>query len=51
MARSPKNPRGGVYGLTNSLCGRFFSFIPTILKLKNVVEIEHKAKNNRIRAL
>ena len=50
-ARSSNNPRGGFYGITNGLRGRFPSFIPPILEAKNLVEIEHKAKNNRIRAL
>ena len=50
-ARSSNNPRGGFYGLTNGLRGRFSSFIPPILEMKKLVEIEHKARNNRIRAL
>jgi len=50
-ARSPDNPIGDWYGLTAGRRGRFASFIPPILELLDLVELEHNAQNNRIRAL
>lgn len=50
-ARSPDNPVGGWYGLTAGRRGRFASFIPPILELLGLAELEHNAKNNRIRAV
>jgi hypothetical protein len=51
-ARSPSNPVGGWYGLKKGLRGRFAMYVPPVMEaLKLAVEVEHKPKNNRIRAL
>lgn len=50
-ARAPWNPIGGWYGLTPGRRGRFASFIPPILELLALVELEHNPNNNRMRAL
>jgi hypothetical protein len=50
-ARSPNNPRGGFYGITSGRRGRFATFVPPILELMKLVEVERNPKNNRIRAL
>lgn len=48
--RSPKNPIGGWYGLKKGLRGRFGVYLPPLLEALGVVELEHNAKNNRMRA-
>jgi hypothetical protein len=50
-ARSPDNPVNGYYGLTPGRRGQFASYIPSILEHMGVVEVEHNAKNNRVRAI
>jgi hypothetical protein len=50
-ARDPGNPVGGFYGVTQGNKGRFASFIPPILECMGLVEVEHNANNNRVRAL
>jgi hypothetical protein len=50
-ARSPENPVGGWYGLKKGLRGRFALYIPPLMEALGLAEIEHNAKNNRIRAL
>ena len=50
-ARSPENPVGGWYGLKKGLRGRFANYVPPVLKLLNMAEVEDKPKNNRMRAL
>jgi hypothetical protein len=49
-ARSPKNPVGGWYGLKKGLRGRFGMYIPPLMEKLGLVELEHNAKNNRMRA-
>jgi hypothetical protein len=49
--RSPKNPVGGWYGLKKGLRGRFGMYLPPLLEALGLAEVEHKAKNNRMRAL
>ena len=49
--RSPKNPVGGWYGIKKGLRGRFANYIPPILETLGLAEVEHNAKNNRMRAL
>ncbi len=49
--RSPKNPLGGWYGLKKGLRGRFGMYIPPLMEELGLVELEHNAKNNRMRAL
>lgn len=49
-ARSPANPVGGWYGLKKGLRGRFANYVPPVLEALGLAELEHNAKNNRIRA-
>jgi hypothetical protein len=48
--RSPENPVGGWYGIKKGLRGRFANYIPPILEALGLAEVEHNAKNNRMRA-
>ena len=48
--RSPKNPVGGWYGLKKGLRGRFGMYMPPLLEALGLAEVEHNAKNNRMRA-
>ena len=50
-ARSPKNPVGGWYGLKKGLRGRFANYVPPVMEVLKLAEVEHNAKNNRMRAL
>lgn len=49
--RSPENPIGGWYGLKKGLRGRFGMYIPPVLEVLGLAEVEHKPKGNRMRAL
>ncbi|MFM9938167.1 MAG: DUF6855 family protein [Hyphomicrobiaceae bacterium] len=49
-ARSPGNPVGGWYGLKKGLRGRFGTYVPPVLEALGLAEVEHNAKNNRMRA-
>jgi hypothetical protein len=49
--RSPSNPIGGWYGLKKGLRGRFGMYIPPLLEVLGLAELEHQAKGNRMRAL
>src|SRR5262245_19601285 len=49
--RSPANPVGGWYGLKKGYRGRFGMYVPPLLELLGLVELEHNPKNNRVRAL
>lgn len=48
--RSPDNPVGGWYGLKKGLRGRFGVYVPPLMEALGLVELEHNAKNNRMRA-
>ena len=50
-ARSPENPVGGFYGLKKGLRGRFANYVPPVLEALGRAEVEHNARNNRMRAL
>ncbi|MEM1289047.1 MAG: DUF6855 family protein [Pseudomonadota bacterium] len=50
-ARSPDNPVGGYYGLRKGYRGRFANYVAPTLELLGLAELEHFARNNRIRAL
>ncbi len=50
-ARSDQNPVGGWYGLKKGLRGRFGMYIPPLMEALGLAEVEHNAKNNRMRAL
>lgn len=49
--RSVGNPVGGWYGLKKGLRGRFGVYLPPLLEKLGLAELEHNAKNNRMRAL
>ncbi len=49
-ARDAKNPVGGYYGLRKGYRGRFANYVPPVLELLGLVELEHNARNNRMRA-
>ncbi len=48
--RSESNPVGGWYGLKKGLRGRFGMYIPPLMEELGLAELEHNAKNNRMRA-
>ena len=50
-ARSEDNPVGGWYGLRKGLRGRFANYVPPVLEALGGVEVEHKARGNRMRAV
>ena len=49
--RSAKNPVGGWYGIKKGLRGRFGMYVPPVMEALKLAEVEHEAKNNRMRAL
>ena len=48
--RSEANPVGGWYGLRKGYRGRFGAYLPPLLEVLGLAELEHNAKNNRVRA-
>ena len=50
-ARSPENPVGGWYGLKKGLRGRFAVYVPPVLQVLGLAEVENNPRNNRMRAL
>jgi hypothetical protein len=49
-ARSDQNPVKGWYGLKKGLRGRFANYVPPVLEVLGLAEVEHNPKNNRMRA-
>jgi hypothetical protein len=49
-ARAPDNPVKGWYGLKKGLRGRFANYVPPAMEVLGLAEVEHNAKNNRMRA-
>jgi len=49
-ARSSKNPIGGWYGLKKGFKGRFAMYIPPLMEVLGLAEVEHNPRNNRMRA-
>ena len=49
--RSSDNPVGGWYGLKKGLRGRFANYVPPVMEALGLAEVEHEARNNRMRAL
>jgi hypothetical protein len=49
-ARSDENPVGGWYGLRKGYRGRFGMYVPPVLEELGLAEVEHNARNNRMRA-
>ncbi len=50
-ARSAQNPVGGWYGLRKGYRGRFGNYVPPVLEVLGLAEVEHNARNNRMRAI
>jgi hypothetical protein len=50
-ARSADNPVGGWYGLKKGFRGRFANYVPPVAEALGLAEVEHNAKNNRMRAV
>ncbi|WP_411889219.1 DUF6855 family protein [Yoonia sp. SDW83-1] len=50
-ARSADNPVGGYYGLRKGYRGRFANYVAPVMEMLGLVELEHNARNNRVRAL
>jgi hypothetical protein len=48
-ARSNSNPVKGWYGLKKGLRGRFGMYVPPVLEALGLAEVDHNAKNNRMR--
>jgi hypothetical protein len=49
--RAGSNPVGGWYGLKKGLRGRFGMYVPPVLEVLGLAEVEHQPRNNRMRAL
>src|SRR5450755_1946797 len=49
--RSPTNPVHGWYGFKKGLRGRFGNYVPPVLEALGLAEVEHNARNNRMRAI
>ena len=49
--RAATNPVKGWYGLKKGLRGRFGMYVPPVLEALGLAEVEHNAKNNRMRAI
>jgi hypothetical protein len=49
-ARALDNPVGGWYGLKKGLRGRFGMYMPPLMEALGLAELEHNARNNRMRA-
>jgi hypothetical protein len=49
--RSEDNPVGGWYGLKKGLRGRFGNYVPPVLEVLGLAEVEHNPRNNRMRAI
>ena len=50
-ARAADNPVGGWYGLKKGLRGRFGNYVPPVLEVLGLAEVEHNPRNNRMRAI
>ncbi|MBX7190544.1 MAG: hypothetical protein K1X94_00715 [Sandaracinaceae bacterium] len=48
--RAKTNPVGGWYGQRKGYRGRLAMYVPPLLEALGKVELEHNAKNNRVRA-
>jgi len=49
-ARSVENPVKGWYGLKKGMRGRFGNYVPPVMEVLGLAEVEHKPKTNRMRA-
>jgi hypothetical protein len=51
FGRAEDNPVGGWYGQRKGYRGRFGMYLPPLLEGLGLAELEHNARNNRVRAL
>ncbi len=49
--RSDSNPIGGWYGLKKNFRGRFGMYIPPLMEVLGLCELEHNPRNNRMKAI
>jgi hypothetical protein len=49
--RAESNPVGGWYGIKKGLRGRFGMYVPPVMKVLGLAEVENNPKNNRMRAI
>ena len=49
--RLASNPIGGWYGLKKNFRGRFGMYIPPLMEALGLAEVEHQARNNRMKAI
>ena len=49
-ARDPGNPVGGYYGRRKGYRGRFANYVSPVMEMLGLVELEHNARNNRLKA-
>jgi hypothetical protein len=49
--RAADNPVGGWYGLKKGLRGRFAMYVPPVMEVLGLAEVEHQPRNNRMRAV
>ena len=49
--RSETTPVGGWYGLRKGYRGRFGMYLPPLLEVLGLAELEHNPRNNRMRAI
>jgi hypothetical protein len=49
--RAQDNPVGGWYGIKKGLRGRFANYVPPVMEALGLAEVEHNARNNRMRAV
>jgi hypothetical protein len=50
-ARDTDNPVGGWYGLRKGYRGRFGNYVPPVMEVLGLAEVEHNPRNNRMRAI
>jgi hypothetical protein len=48
--RAADNPVGGWYGTKKGMRGRFGVYVPPVLEVLGLAEVEHQPRNNRMRA-
>jgi hypothetical protein len=48
--RAESNPVGGWYGLKKGYRGRFGMYVPPLMEALGLAEVEHNARNNRMRS-
>ncbi len=49
--RARTNPVKGWYGLRKGYRGRFGNYVPPVMEALGLAELEHNARNNRMRAI